>query len=48
MTPQCYVALYSQYKEKLATKGTKKWGNYEIYLKREIANKLKAFIPTNE
>ena len=48
MAPQRYVNLYSQYKEKLACKGVKKWENYDIYLKQEIANKLKEFIPTNE
>ena len=40
--------MYSEYKEKLASKNVKRWSNYKIYLKPEIANRLKDFIPTNE
>ena len=48
VAPQRYVYLYTQYKEKLASRGMKKWSNYKVYVKPEIALRLKEFVPTNE
>lgn len=48
VAPAKYVELYNSYKNKLSEKTTKKWSNYEVYMNQNIAEKLKAFIPTDK
>jgi hypothetical protein len=40
--------MYHQYKQKLASKGYRKWNNYSLELDENIVNKFNQFIPTNE